>query len=69
MAVDRPPSEQPDPTGRIRALGVNHVALEVDDVAAALDWWSRFFELELRGRRSGMAWVDLGDQFLALSEP
>ncbi len=55
--------------GRARALGVNHVALEVDSVDAAIEWWSRFFELELRGRRSGMAWIDLGDQFVALSEP
>lgn len=54
---------------RVRALGVNHVALEVDSVDAAIEWWSRFFELELRGRRSGMAWIDLGDQFVALSEP
>ncbi|MGH3265350.1 MAG: VOC family protein [Trebonia sp.] len=54
---------------RIRAVGINHVALEVDSVDAALDWWSRFFEFELRGRRKGMAWIDLGDQFIALSEP
>lgn len=54
---------------RVRALGVNHVALEVDSVDAAIEWWSRFFDLELRGRRSGMAWIDLGDQFVALSEP
>jgi lactoylglutathione lyase len=52
-----------------RALGVNHVALEVDSVDAALDWWSRYFEFELRGRRPRMAWIDLGDQFIALSEP
>jgi lactoylglutathione lyase len=52
-----------------RALGVNHVALEVDSVDAALDWWSRFFDFELRGRRPTMAWIDLGDQFIALSEP
>jgi lactoylglutathione lyase len=53
----------------VRALGVNHVALEVDDVGAALQWWSRFFDLELRGRRATMAWIDLGDQFLALTAP
>jgi catechol 2,3-dioxygenase-like lactoylglutathione lyase family enzyme len=52
-----------------RAIGVNHVAFEVDSVDAALDWWSRFFEFELRGRRPRMAWIDLGDQFIALSEP
>ena len=52
-----------------RAIGINHVALEVDDVGAALDWYGRFFEFELRGRRPTMAWIDLGDQFLALSSP
>jgi extradiol dioxygenase family protein len=56
-------------TERVRALGVNHVALEVDDIDAALEWWSRFFDFELRGRRRTMAWIDLGDQFVALSAP
>jgi catechol 2,3-dioxygenase-like lactoylglutathione lyase family enzyme len=50
-----------------RALGINHVALEVGDVDEALDWYGRFFDFELRGRRPSMAWIDLGDQFLALS--
>jgi catechol 2,3-dioxygenase-like lactoylglutathione lyase family enzyme len=50
-------------------VGVNHVALEVGSVDDAIDWWSRFIEFELRGRRPKMAWIDLGDQFIALSEP
>ena len=52
----------------VRALGVNHVAFEVDDLDAALAWWARFFNFELRGRVPGMAFIDLGDQFVALSE-
>jgi lactoylglutathione lyase len=52
----------------VRALGVNHVAFEVDDLDAALAWWERYFEFELRGRVPGMAFIDLGDQFVALSE-
>ena len=52
----------------VRALGVNHVAFEVQDLDEALAWYERYFEFELRGRRGGMAWIDLGDQFLALSE-
>jgi catechol 2,3-dioxygenase-like lactoylglutathione lyase family enzyme len=52
----------------VRALGVNHVAFEVDDLDAALAWWERFFAFELRGRGRGMAFIDLGDQFVALSE-
>ena len=51
-----------------RLVGINHVALEVGDVDEALAWYGRFFELELRGRISDrMAFVDMGDQFLALS--
>jgi catechol 2,3-dioxygenase-like lactoylglutathione lyase family enzyme len=50
-------------------LGINHVALEVGDVEEALEFYGRFFEFELRGRGEGMAFVDMGDQFLALSEP
>ncbi|MEY2515933.1 MAG: hypothetical protein QOJ89_3291, partial [bacterium] len=46
---------------------INHVALEVGDVDEALAWYGRFFEFELRGRRPTMAWIDLGDQFLAVS--
>ncbi len=50
-----------------RALGINHVALEVGDIDEALTWYARFLEFDLRGRRPTMAWIDLGDQFLALS--
>jgi hypothetical protein len=64
--ADRDPANQ---RRRVRALGVNHVALEVDSVDAALEWWGRFLEFELRGHRGRMAWIDLGDQFIALSEP
>ena len=55
-------------THRPRLLGVNHVALEVGDVEEALAFYGRFFDFELRGRAGGMAFVDLGDQFVALSE-
>jgi catechol 2,3-dioxygenase-like lactoylglutathione lyase family enzyme len=51
-----------------RLVGINHIALEVDDVQQALDWYGRFFELELRGRHgSRMAFIDMGDQFIALA--
>jgi catechol 2,3-dioxygenase-like lactoylglutathione lyase family enzyme len=52
----------------VRAIGINHIAFEVDDLDRALDWYGRYFEFTLRGRRARMAWIDLGDQFLALSE-
>jgi len=51
-----------------RLIGINHVALEVADVDAALAFYGRLFEFELRGRVPGMVFVDMGDQFLALSE-
>ncbi len=51
-----------------RLVGINHIALEVEDVDAALDWYGRFFEFELRGRAGRrMAFIDLGDQFIALA--
>jgi lactoylglutathione lyase len=53
---------------RARLVGINHVALEVGDVDEALGFYGRFFDLELRGRVRGMAFVDMGDQFLALAE-
>jgi lactoylglutathione lyase len=53
---------------RPRLLGINHVALEVGDLAEALDFYGQIFELELRGRVPGMAFIDMGDQFIALSE-
>jgi catechol 2,3-dioxygenase-like lactoylglutathione lyase family enzyme len=52
----------------VRAIGINHVAFEVRDLDEALEWWARWFAFELRGRRRSMAWLDLGDQFVALSE-
>ena len=53
---------------RARAVGMNHVALEVGDLEAALEFYGQLFELELRGRAGRMAFVDMGDQFLALAE-
>ncbi|MGO9823633.1 MAG: VOC family protein [Solirubrobacteraceae bacterium] len=52
----------------VRAIGVNHIAFEVHDLGQTLEWYGRYFEFELRGRRGNMAWIDLGDQFIALTE-
>jgi lactoylglutathione lyase len=51
-----------------RLVGINHVALEVGDLDAALELYGRLFDFELRGRVRGMAFLDLGDQFLAVAE-
>ena len=53
---------------RPRLVGMNHVALEVGDLEEALAWYARVFEFTLRGRSPGMAFLDMGDQFLGLSE-
>jgi lactoylglutathione lyase len=52
----------------VRPIGVNHVAFEVRDLDEALAWYQRFFDFTLRGRQATMAWIDLGDQFIALSQ-
>jgi lactoylglutathione lyase len=53
---------------KTRPVGLNHVALEVGDLDEALAFYGRVFAIELRGRAPGMAFIDLGDQFIALSE-
>jgi catechol 2,3-dioxygenase-like lactoylglutathione lyase family enzyme len=53
---------------RARLVGINHVALEVGDLDAALEFYGRWLAFELRGRVPGMAFLDAGDQFLALAE-
>jgi predicted enzyme related to lactoylglutathione lyase len=55
-----------------RLVGVNHIALEVGDIDAALEFYGRIFSFTLRGRDAGNAFIDMGDQFIALratSEP
>jgi len=54
--------------GRAKLVGFNHIALEVGDIEQALEFYGRLFEIELRGRGPKMAFIDAGDQFIALSE-
>src|SRR6201993_3537046 len=53
---------------RARAVGFNHVAIEVGDIDAALAFYGRLFEFNLRSKSDSMAFIDLGDQFLALQK-
>lgn len=55
-------------TGKARAIGVNHVALEVGDIDEALAFYGKLFDFSLRGKSSTAAFLDLGDQFLALQK-
>jgi predicted enzyme related to lactoylglutathione lyase len=54
--------------GKARAVGFNHVALEVGNIDEALAFYGKLFTFELRGRSETMAFIDLGDQFLALQK-
>ena len=51
-----------------RLVGINHVALEVDSIDDALEFYGRIFDFELRGRSPRMAFIDMGDQFIALAQ-
>lgn len=53
---------------KVRAIGINHVAIEVGDIEEALAFYAGIFTFELRGKTSDMAFIDLGDQFLALQK-
>ena len=52
---------------RARLVGVNHIAVEVADIDEALEFYGRVFDFTLRGRGRRMAFIDMGDQFIALS--
>jgi predicted enzyme related to lactoylglutathione lyase len=54
-------------TAHPRLVGINHIALEVGDVDEALEFYGRIFEFTLRGRGARMAFIDIGDQFIALA--
>ena len=52
---------------KARALGLNHVVLEVDDLDQALEFYGSLFDFTLRGRSDHNAFIDLGDQFIQLT--
>lgn len=56
------------PSNKPRVVGFNHVALEVGDIEEALAFYGRLFAFELRGKSDTMAFIDLGDQFIALQK-
>ena len=53
---------------KARAVGFNHVAIEVGDIEEALAFYGRLFEFKLRGKSEDSAFIDLGDQFIALQK-
>jgi lactoylglutathione lyase len=52
---------------KARALGINHVVLEVDDLDKALEFYGAIFDFKLRGKSAHNAFIDLGDQFIQLT--
>jgi catechol 2,3-dioxygenase-like lactoylglutathione lyase family enzyme len=54
-------------SGKPKLVGINHVAIEVDDIDAALDWYGKLFDFKLRGRSERNAFIDMGDQFINLT--
>ena len=54
--------------GKAKALGINHVVLEVGDLDEALEFYSAIFDFELRGRSERSLFVDLGDQFMQITK-
>ena len=51
---------------RPRLVGINHVALEVGDIDEALAFYGQFFDLEVEERSDNAAFIEMGDQFIAL---
>jgi predicted enzyme related to lactoylglutathione lyase len=51
-----------------RLVGMNHVALEVGDIDQALAFYARIFTFTLRGKNRTNAFIDMGDQFINLTQ-
>jgi lactoylglutathione lyase len=66
VAADRRTRERSGPL--VRLVGINHVALEVGDIDEALEFYGQVFDLRLDDREPGIAFVEMGDQFIALAE-
>ncbi|WP_028793320.1 VOC family protein [Thalassobaculum salexigens] len=53
---------------KARAVGFNHVALEVGNIDEALEFYGKIFDFKLRSKSETSAFIDLGDQFLAMQQ-
>jgi catechol 2,3-dioxygenase-like lactoylglutathione lyase family enzyme len=51
-----------------RLIGINHVAIEVGNIEEALLWYGRIFDFELRGKGERNAFIDMGDQFINITQ-
>jgi lactoylglutathione lyase len=57
------------PPKKARAIGINHIGLEVDDIDEALEFYGDLFDFSLRSRSETQAFIDMGDQFINLAAP
>jgi len=64
-AISQPADGRAD-GGKPRLVGINHIALEVDDIERALAFYGKIFDFTLRAKRPGNAFIELGDQFINL---
>jgi catechol 2,3-dioxygenase-like lactoylglutathione lyase family enzyme len=60
--------ENPGGAPKPHLVGINHVAIEVGDIDAALDFYGKIFDFTLRAKRPGNAFIELGDQFINMME-
>jgi catechol 2,3-dioxygenase-like lactoylglutathione lyase family enzyme len=51
-----------------KLVGMNHIALEVGDIEEALAFYGRIFDFKLRGKGPRQAFIDMGDQFINLTQ-
>ena len=66
MATKQTPSDEIAAKPKARALGINHIVLEVGDLDEALEFYGKLFDFNLRGRNPHNAFIDMGDQFIQL---
>ena len=54
---------------RARPVGINHIALEVGDIAEAMAFYKGFLDFEIAWQSSDTAFVYFGDQFINFMTP
>ncbi|MEE2688809.1 MAG: VOC family protein [Pseudomonadota bacterium] len=49
---------------KAKAVGINHVALEVEDIDEAIEFYGKFLDFEIKSRNANLAFIYFGDQFI-----
>lgn len=53
---------------KAKAVGINHVALEVGDIGEALAFYGAFLDFEIESANDDMAFIYFGDQFINFTQ-